>query len=143
VEAQAEIKKRTIPSREAAAILGIQKKTLHKLTIAGKIKPFSGPHVDGYGYNMYLQSDVERLAEEMASFKKADSVSTSEAGLLLGVQRSVIHWLLESGKLKPVAGPHVDGYHKNMYLRSDIEKLKEKSRPQHSVRKQSLQVYPS
>jgi predicted site-specific integrase-resolvase len=143
VEALAEIKKRTIPSREAAAILGIQKKTLHKLTIAGKIKPFSGPHVDGYGYNMYLQSDVERLAEEMASFKKADSVSTSEAGLLLGVQRSVIHWLLESGKLKPVAGPHVDGYHKNMYLRSDIEKLKEKSRPQHSVRKQSLQVYPS
>jgi predicted site-specific integrase-resolvase len=143
VEALAEIKKKTIPSPEAAAILGIQKKALRKLTIAGKIKPFSGPHVDGYGHNMYLQSDVERLAEEMLNFKKAGSVSTSEASLLLGVHRSVIHWLLESGKLKPVVGPHVNGYYKNMYLRSDIEKLKEKSRPQHSVRKQSLQAYPS
>jgi predicted site-specific integrase-resolvase len=120
------IKKNTITSRGAAAILGVDKKAVHRLTTAGKLKPFSGPHVDRYGHNIYLRSDVERLAEEVARLKRAGLISSPEAGKLLGVNRGTIHQWTLSGKLKPVSGPHIDDCYKNMYRRDDIVKMKEK-----------------
>jgi hypothetical protein len=42
-------------------MLGVRSVTIFKLTSAGKLKPVSGPHVDGYGWNLYLRKEVEHL----------------------------------------------------------------------------------
>jgi predicted site-specific integrase-resolvase len=54
-------KKETVNSAQAAKILGVHSVTIFKLTRAGKLKPVSGPHVDGYGWHLYSRSDVEQL----------------------------------------------------------------------------------
>jgi hypothetical protein len=63
VEACAEVKKNTITGPEAAKKLGIYRTAVLKWTKSGKLRPVSGPAVDGFGCNLYLRIDIERLAE--------------------------------------------------------------------------------
>lgn len=71
VEALAETEKQKIKSGEVAAILGVNISCVDKLTVSGDLRPVSGPGVDGFGYNLYLRDDVERLREERDAFKAA------------------------------------------------------------------------
>lgn len=56
-------KRETVNSAQAAKILGVHSITIFKLTSAGKLKPVSGPHVDGYGWNLYSLKEVERMRD--------------------------------------------------------------------------------
>ncbi len=60
----AQFKHKTISSKEAAKILGVNPVTVYMWTISGKLKLASGPSVDGFGSHLYLRSDVERLRKE-------------------------------------------------------------------------------
>ena len=61
IEGLIKFKKETIRSREAAAILKVGKVTIFEWTMAGKLRPISGPHIDGFGCNLYLRKDIEKL----------------------------------------------------------------------------------
>jgi predicted site-specific integrase-resolvase len=63
------LEKQTMRSPEAAKILSVDPTTIHKWTIKGILRPVSGPHVDGSGWNLYLRRDVERLKAERIAFK--------------------------------------------------------------------------
>lgn len=65
VQALIKFKKKIINSAEAEKILNVHHVTLYKWTAAGKIKPVSGPSVDGFGCNMFLRGDVMRLCEQL------------------------------------------------------------------------------
>jgi hypothetical protein len=69
VEKLVELKKQLIGSAKAAAILGVNITCIKKLTDSGLLKPASGPDVDGFGLNLYLRSDVEKLHTEREAFK--------------------------------------------------------------------------
>ncbi|MFL6333051.1 MAG: hypothetical protein ACJ754_06865 [Pyrinomonadaceae bacterium] len=121
VEALSEIKKKIMPSRVAAAMLGVNEHTLYKWMLSGKVKAFSGPHIDGFGYTMYMRSDIEKLLRLLRT--KAELISSSEAARRTGVTRETIHHWTVVGKLKPVFGPQVDGSVKNLYALREIEDL--------------------
>lgn len=121
VEALAKLKKKIMPSREAAAVLGVNETTLYKWMLSGRVKAFSGPHIDGYGYIMYMRSDIEKLRRLLR--KKAELIPSSEAARQLGVTRGTIHDWTITGNLKPVSGPSVDGSRINLYPLKEIEDL--------------------
>jgi hypothetical protein len=69
VESLLEIEKQTIITPEAAEILGVYVSVVNKLIASGDLKPISGPAVDGFGKNLFLRSNVEKLREEREAFK--------------------------------------------------------------------------
>ncbi len=69
VEALAEIDKRTILTSEAAEILGVNISGVGKMIAAGDLAPVSGPNIDGFGHNLLLRDDVEKLREARDAFK--------------------------------------------------------------------------
>jgi len=68
VKAMVELKKSTVSGSEAAKILGMHRTAVLKLTKKGMLKPVSGPDVEGFGCNLYLRADVEKLREERKSY---------------------------------------------------------------------------
>lgn len=58
-----------IRSTEAAEILNVNISCVNKLTLAGQLKPVSGPNVDGFQYNVYIRSEVDALRNERNAFK--------------------------------------------------------------------------
>jgi len=64
VEKMVELKKSTVTGPEAAKVLGMHRTAVLKLTHKGMLKPVSGPDEDGFGCNLYLLTDVEKLREE-------------------------------------------------------------------------------
>ena len=56
-----------IRSSEVAEILGVNISCVNKLTIAGQLVPFSEPNVDGFQYNVYIRSQVEKLQQLRSS----------------------------------------------------------------------------
>jgi excisionase family DNA binding protein len=69
VEALLEVEKLTIMTAETAKILGVKLSGVDKLMTSGDLKPISGPTVDGFGKNLFLRSNVEKLRMERDSFK--------------------------------------------------------------------------
>ena len=61
VRAMVKLKEETITGPEAAKLLGVHRTTIMKLTKRGKLKPVSGPGIDGFGCYLYLQEDIDRL----------------------------------------------------------------------------------
>jgi hypothetical protein len=60
----AQFKRKTVSSKEAAAILGVNPVTVYKWTIGGKLRLASGPDVDGFRNHLYLRRDVESLRKK-------------------------------------------------------------------------------
>ncbi len=58
-----------VRSTEVAEILNVNISCVNKLTIAGQLKPISGPNVDGFQYNIYIRSEVDALRDERNAFK--------------------------------------------------------------------------
>lgn len=54
---------------EVATICRVNITCVYKWNISGELKPISGPNVDGFGHNLYLVSDVERLNADRETFK--------------------------------------------------------------------------
>lgn len=64
LKALAQFKHKTISSKEAAKILGVNPVTVYMWTISGKLTLASGPNIDGFGNHLYLRRDIERLRKE-------------------------------------------------------------------------------
>jgi hypothetical protein len=77
VEALIKLKEQTVTASEAAVICKVGISCIQKLTVDGVLVPISGPNVDGFGRNLYLRTDVERLHIEREAFK---STRGSEGG---------------------------------------------------------------
>jgi hypothetical protein len=101
VESLIEIEKQTIITPKAAKILGVDVSCVDKLVASGTLKPISGPTVDGYGKNLFLRGDVERLHAEREAFKTkcVKEGKTSRFGRPAGPQTSPVQDLI---------GPRID-----------------------------------
>lgn len=69
VKALIEIERRTIIAPEAAEILGVNPSCVDKMIANGELRPISGPKVDGFGKNLFLRDDVEKLHKEREAYK--------------------------------------------------------------------------
>ncbi|MDQ1591237.1 MAG: hypothetical protein QOG71_1864 [Pyrinomonadaceae bacterium] len=69
LEALIEIEKQTIITPEAAEILGVNVSCVDKMMADELLTPISGPKVDGFGKNLFMRSDVEKLRTEREAFK--------------------------------------------------------------------------
>jgi hypothetical protein len=69
VEALLKAEEQTILTPEAAEVLGVNVSCVEKMMRAGVLRPISGPAVDGFGKNLFLKSDVEKLHAERQAFK--------------------------------------------------------------------------
>jgi TniQ len=105
---------------EVMKLFNIQRETLLKkyvrtgrLTIVAEFK--NGKH----GRLYFRMEDVKALSEI-----EKQTIITPEAAEILGVYVSVVNKLIDSGDLKPISGPNVDGFGKNLFLRSDVEELR-------------------
>jgi len=68
----------------------------------GRLKPVSGPRLDGYRRYLFRRADVERLRPE-------NRLTAPEMAERLGISSSqMLQWIRE-GKVKPVSGPGIDG----------------------------------
>lgn len=62
--------------------------------------------------------DVEALVEI-----EKQTIITPEAAEILGVNVSCVNKMIASGVLNPISGPTIDSFGKNLFLRSNVEKL--------------------
>lgn len=84
----------------------------------GRLKPIiSG---GARSQDFFRVADVERLLEI-----ESQTIITPEAAEILGVNVSCVDKMIISGILKPISGPKVDGFGKNLFLRGDVEQLHE------------------
>lgn len=101
VETLLEVEKQTIITPEAAEILEVYVSSINKMIAAGVLKPISGPAVDGFGKNLFLRSDVERLHKEREAFKaeRMKEGKSSRFGKQAGSK---------AGPVLNVIGPRID-----------------------------------
>jgi hypothetical protein len=107
-----------VSANVAAAMLGKHIRNFNiKYVRTCRLSPV---YIDGKpGKRFFRIKDIEAMIE----LEKATIGSGSVAGILK-VSMSSIYRMVLSGELKPISGPHVDGYPVNLYLRVDVEKLK-------------------
>lgn len=92
VDALVELRKRTVSTLEAAVILGVNLTCIHKLKDSGVLRPVLGPDVNGFGLNLYLRDDVEKLRTEREAYKakRISEGGTSRFGRPAGPRRSPV-----------------------------------------------------
>jgi hypothetical protein len=98
VEEIINLTEQTITASKVAAICKTNESCIHKLTVAGELKPISGPNVDGFGHNLYLRTDVERFHAEREAFKgkRANEGGASRYGRPAGPKRQPVRNKIES-----------------------------------------------
>jgi TniQ len=101
VEVLLEIERQTIMTPEAAAVLEVNVSCIDKMIASGILKPISGPGIDGFGKNLFLRSDVEKLHAEIESFKakRIKEGKTSRFGRGKDIHRCPV---------RAEVGPHID-----------------------------------
>jgi hypothetical protein len=92
VDALVELRKRTVSTLEAAVILGVNLTCIHKLKDSGMLRPVLGPDVNGFGLNLYLRDDVEKLRTEREVYKakRISEGGTARFGRPAGPRRSPV-----------------------------------------------------
>jgi len=70
VEGLIELERQLIQSPEVARILNVSPSQVFRCTVAGVLRPISGPHVDGYALNWFMRQDVEAIGKARRSFKQ-------------------------------------------------------------------------
>jgi DNA-binding CsgD family transcriptional regulator len=101
VEALAIIRRQTITSPKVAMKLGVNITCVHKMKLAGILKPVSGPDVDGFRLDLYLRSDIEKLRAEREAFKakRVKEGGTARFGRQAGPKASPV---------QDIIGPRID-----------------------------------
>jgi hypothetical protein len=61
VKSLMKLKQTTFTEADAALLMGVNRGFIRVLKTRGHLKPISGPHIDGVGFNLYLRTDVEKL----------------------------------------------------------------------------------
>jgi len=56
-----------------------------------------------------------------------------QAGEIMGVEAGVVRKWARQGVLKPVSGPKVDLYHRNLFQRNDVGRLRPENRPDWTI----------
>jgi excisionase family DNA binding protein len=107
-----------VSAKVAAAMLNKCVRSFYiKYVRTGRLKKalYGGKRGEQYFRRKEVETIVELEKEEI------DSQGVAE---ILKVSMSSIYRMTVSKELKPISGPLVDGYHVNLFLRSDIEELK-------------------
>jgi hypothetical protein len=101
VEALAALRELSLTTPKVAEALGVNITCVHKLKLAGILKPVSGPEVDGLGFHLYLRSDVERVLADRDAFKvkRLEEGRSARFGRRAGSQSSPV---------RSVVGPRID-----------------------------------
>jgi len=73
-------------------------------------------YVDGDRSRYFRKADVEELAARLENLMGASDVRST-----LKLSQSQLCRLVESGDLRPVHGPNVDGYPLNLFSKGDVE----------------------
>ena len=104
--------------REAAAMLGIDKKKIWRLINGGLIKPYSGPTIDGGKTYYVIANNIRRLGIRL----KEKVMSVPEAAALVGLSADNFRqrWIY-TGKVKSVASG--DKQAKIFIRKKDVEKI--------------------
>jgi predicted site-specific integrase-resolvase len=103
-----------VTSAQAATLLGVSKLTVRLWARLGRLRPVSGPGVDGVGSYLFARAAI--LAW------RAERLAIGEARALLGVSRATIdRWVME-GRLAPLTDM---GGTKRWFARRDILQLLE------------------
>lgn len=110
-------KQSMIPRARAAKILGVKGTTVSKWAERGLIVP-----IETKGTITYFDRDA---VEEF----RRDHLFGPEAANILVVGELVVQKWARSGRLHPVSGPCVDGLHRYLFRRQDVERL----RPEHRM----------
>lgn len=97
---------------EAAARIGVKRVVLTRWLRRGLLKP-----VASYGSALYFDESAIR------SFR-AEHVFSDEAAQILGLERLAVQKWARAGRLKPVSGPRIDGCHRYLFRRADLEPLR-------------------
>lgn len=82
-------------------------------------KALSLVQIDGDHRRYFRKKDVEKLAARMKNL-----VGAADARVTLGLGESQLLRLVQSGELKPVSGPHVDGFGHHLFSKYDIETIR-------------------
>jgi len=86
----------------AAEILQVGKLVVQKWARAGRLKPVSGPDVDGGHRYLFRRDEVERMRPE-------NRLTAPEMAKRLGISRSQLGEWIRQGKIVPISGPGIDG----------------------------------
>jgi hypothetical protein len=73
-------------------------------------------HVDGDRRRFFRKSNVEKVVAEMKNL-----VGAADVRATLNLGETQLIRLTESGELKPVSGPNVDGFGHNLFSKHDVE----------------------
>jgi hypothetical protein len=112
-----------VSSHEAAALLGENLSWFYKRWVrTGRLSRVA--FEDKLGKHFFRRSEVEKMVE-----LKKSTVTGPEAAKVLGMHRTAVLKLTKKGMLKPVSGPDEDGFGCNLYLLTDVEKLREERTP--------------
>lgn len=111
-----------VSSKIAAEMLGISVSTLNDRYVPKKLLQVTlgGGHP---GKRYFRLADVKMLIKNRKNLERY-CITTSEAASICKVSQNSIHHWVEDGLLHPVSWSRVDGLNHNLYLRSDVEKLK-------------------
>ena len=101
---------------ETAKRLGIKPVTLSKWVQSKLLQP-----VITHGHTQFFkENDVETFV--------ISHISTEEAAIILGIGRLAVQAWARAGRLHPVSGRHIDGCHRYLFRRVDVEPLQPKNR---------------
>jgi hypothetical protein len=73
-------------------------------------------HVDGDSSRYFQKTEVEELAARLKTL-----IGASDVRAILKLSQSQLSRLIESGDLRPVHGPNVDGSPLNLFSQDDVE----------------------
>lgn len=96
-------------TEQAAEILKIGILVVQKWARGGRLKPVSGPDIDGCHRWLFVRAEVERLRPE-------NRLTAPQMAKKLGISRSQLVEWIKSGKVVPVSGPGIDGMGQYLFL---------------------------
>jgi len=107
-----------LSAKEAAKALGEDLSWFYKKWVnTGRIKTINAK--DKLGKHFFRKEDIMKAVQ-----MRKETVTGPEAAKLIGVRRGTILKWMYAGKLKPIAGPDIDGFGCYLYLLSDVKKIR-------------------
>lgn len=108
--------KEWVRRHDIARLMGVKASVASRWVKAGLLLP-----VATFGNQKYFDSTT--VSQFVNGY-----VFSEEAARVIGVGRSVIEKWAREGRLKPVSGPEIDGCHRYLFKREDVERLRPENR---------------
>ena len=83
----------------------------------GRLRPVSGPGIDGGHRYLFRREDVDRLRPE-------NRLTAPELAQAIGLSRAQLFQWIQQGKVTPVSGPGIDGMAHYLFLRFQVDEIR-------------------